>query len=57
MAKRCSKRWAIEADGRKTGFYVADDGPGIAPEDREKVFDANYTTTADGAGLGLAIVT
>ncbi len=48
---------AIETDNRKTGFYVADDGPGIAPEDREKVFDSNYTTTADGAGLGLAIVT
>lgn len=48
---------AIETAGERNGFYIADDGPGIAPEDREKVFEANYTTTGDGAGLGLAIVT
>jgi len=40
------------------GFYVADDGPGIPPEDREAAFDRGYTTDEDGAGsgLGLAIV-
>ena len=42
------------ADG--SGFFVADDGPGIAPADREQVFDAGYSTTEDGTGLGLGIV-
>ncbi|WP_255196749.1 hybrid sensor histidine kinase/response regulator [Halorarius litoreus] len=37
------------------GFYVGDDGPGIPPELRERVFDAGVTT-ADGTGFGLNIV-
>jgi len=38
------------------GFYVADDGPGIPPDDRESVFDPGYSTSEDGTGLGLNIV-
>ncbi|MFB6137768.1 MAG: PAS domain-containing protein [Halobacteriaceae archaeon] len=38
------------------GFYVADDGRGIAEEDRESVFDAGYTTAEEGTGFGLRIV-
>ena len=38
------------------GFYVADDGPGIPPEQREKVFEHGYSTASGGTGLGLAIV-
>jgi len=38
------------------GLYVADDGPGIAPEDREHVFESGYSSSADGTGFGLAIV-
>ncbi|NHN61530.1 MULTISPECIES: histidine kinase N-terminal 7TM domain-containing protein [Halorussus] len=38
------------------GFFVEDDGPGVPPEDRERVFEYEYTTTATGTGLGLAIV-
>lgn len=38
------------------GFYVADDGPGIAAENREQVFESGYTTTADKSGFGLSIV-
>lgn len=37
------------------GFYVEDDGPGLPPDGRRCVFDYGYTT-ADGNGLGLAIV-
>ena len=40
----------------ETGFFVADDGPGIPPEDRETVFEAGYSTTEDGTGFGLSIV-
>jgi len=39
-----------------TGFYVADDGPGIPEDERDTVFDAGYSTQKDGTGFGLAIV-
>jgi signal transduction histidine kinase len=42
------------ADG--SGFYVADDGPGIPESERERAFESGYTTADDGTGLGLAIV-
>ncbi|MBT0956462.1 transporter substrate-binding domain-containing protein [Alphaproteobacteria bacterium KMM 3653] len=37
-------------------FRVQDDGPGIAPEDREKIFEAfsRLTLDVEGSGLGLA---
>ncbi|MDB2271597.1 HAMP domain-containing sensor histidine kinase [Halorubrum ezzemoulense] len=40
----------------REGFYVADDGPGIDPDQRDAVFDAGHTTAKDGTGFGLAIV-
>ncbi|QLH84477.1 ATP-binding protein [Halosimplex pelagicum] len=38
------------------GFYVADDGPGIPESERERVFEAGYSSADDGTGLGLNIV-
>jgi PAS domain S-box-containing protein len=38
------------------GFYVEDDGPGIPPKERERVFDAGYSTNPEGTGFGLSIV-
>jgi PAS domain S-box-containing protein len=46
----------VAALGDDTGFYVADDGPGIPPEEREEVFAAGYSRSRDGSGLGLSIV-
>jgi two-component system sensor histidine kinase TctE len=46
------------ADGHAV-LSVEDDGPGIAPEDRERVFDRFQrldATAPEGCGLGLAIV-
>ena len=38
------------------GFYVADDGRGIAPDERDRIFEAGYSTTTGGTGFGLSIV-
>ncbi|MFB6090105.1 MAG: sensor histidine kinase, partial [Halobellus sp.] len=38
------------------GFYVADDGTGIAADRRDDVFDHGVTSSAGGTGFGLSIV-
>ncbi len=48
--------------GDRVRFVVADDGPGIPPDQRERIFDRFHRTdtardrASGGAGLGLAIV-
>ncbi|MGO9469258.1 MAG: ATP-binding protein [Isosphaeraceae bacterium] len=43
--------------GSRAGLRISvrDNGPGIRPEERQKVFDPFYTTKAKGTGLGLPI--
>jgi two-component system nitrogen regulation sensor histidine kinase NtrY len=40
----------------KVRLGVADDGPGIRPEDKDKLFVPHFSTKRRGSGLGLAIV-
>ena len=40
----------------ETGFYVADDGHGIPPEQRERIFEGGFSGDETGTGSGLAIV-
>ena len=50
---------ALEWDGKRIGIEVRDTGPGIAPEQQARVFEAFARVegnAAPGAGLGLAIV-
>jgi len=38
------------------GFYVADTGRGIPESNREKIFEAGYSSSENGTGFGLRIV-
>jgi signal transduction histidine kinase len=44
------------ADGSTVEIDVIDRGSGIAPKDRESIFNPFFTTKSSGVGLGLAIV-
>lgn len=53
---------ALKYDNNYINLSISDNGPGVAPEDLEKIFDSFYRTdkarsnsTKSGSGLGLAI--
>lgn len=46
----------IVGDGAGLAVTIADHGPGIPPELRQRVFEPYFTTKDDGTGLGLALV-
>lgn len=46
----------VTVGGLDNGFFVADNGPGIPEEERERVFEPGYSTKSRGTGFGLDIV-
>ncbi len=49
-------RLATRLDGERLRLVVEDNGPGIAPEERDKIFRPFHSTKLHGPGLGLTIV-
>jgi two-component system, sensor histidine kinase FlrB len=45
----------LTLDATQARIQVEDDGPGIAPDARERIFDPFFTTRERGTGLGLAV--
>ncbi|MEK6346537.1 MAG: HAMP domain-containing sensor histidine kinase [Burkholderia sp.] len=47
---------AVAADGARLRLEVLDNGPGVSPAERERIFEPFVTGRPDGSGLGLAVV-
>jgi len=45
----------VERTGDSVSVEIADNGPGIPPEVRDKVFQLYFTTKERGSGIGLAM--
>ncbi len=59
-AARCGAAPAVEISAQRSSGYacirIADNGPGIAEDQMQRIFEPFYTTKNEGTGLGLALV-
>jgi signal transduction histidine kinase len=55
MSEGGKLRVSMAEDGRMAQISIHDQGAGIPPEVRDKIFDLYFTTKKDGSGIGLAM--
>ena len=55
MANGGTLRVTVEEARKAAVVRIADEGVGISPEIREKIFDLYFTTKSGGSGIGLAM--
>jgi nitrogen fixation/metabolism regulation signal transduction histidine kinase len=54
--QRCEVRLRTRRHEEWAVLEIADNGPGLTPEARRRIFEPNFTTKREGGGLGLVIV-
>ena len=55
MSEGGKLRVSLAEDGRVAMLSIHDQGAGIPPDVRDKIFDLYFTTKKDGSGIGLAM--
>ncbi|WP_061207218.1 ATP-binding protein [Leptospira santarosai] len=53
VQKTSNKEPQIQFSITPNGFVISDNGPGVAPRDRERIFDSFFSRKPHGRGLGL----
>jgi signal transduction histidine kinase len=53
--RRGRVRVTIRRDGASVVADIADDGPGIRPQELDRIFDPFFTTRTTGSGIGLGL--
>lgn len=55
MSEGGTLRLSLVSEGATATMRVADTGPGIPPELRDRIFDMHFTTKQSGTGIGLYV--